>query len=62
MDWVYNAPVDNQRSPIENLNGDWVRILCEFGDLILIPANTSSIGRNTQNFVKMRRFYKENDQ
>ncbi|VDM59560.1 unnamed protein product [Angiostrongylus costaricensis] len=82
---------------VEDKNGDWVRILCEFGDLILIPANTSFRFTTTpqvsreflflaivtllylysevqldndyflnvlffQNFVKMRRFYKEGDE
>ncbi|XGW11921.1 hypothetical protein V3C99_012970 [Haemonchus contortus] len=48
---------------VEDKNGDWVRILCEYGDLILIPANTSFRFTTTpQNFVKMRRFYKEKEE
>uniref|UniRef100_A0A8R1EQG5 Uncharacterized protein n=1 Tax=Caenorhabditis japonica TaxID=281687 RepID=A0A8R1EQG5_CAEJA len=44
-------------------NGQWVRILCEYGDLILIPANTCFRFTTTpKNFVKMRRFYKEEDE
>ncbi|KJH51921.1 ARD/ARD' family protein [Dictyocaulus viviparus] len=66
-----NQPADQARMVIEgsayydveDKNGDWVRILCEFGDLILIPANTSFRFTTTpRNFVKMRRFYKDGDE
>ncbi|KAK6015551.1 ARD/ARD' family protein [Ostertagia ostertagi] len=62
-----NHPEDQARMIIDGSayydNGDWVRILCEYGDLILIPAKTSFRFTTTpQNFVKMRRFFKEKEE
>uniref|UniRef100_A0A915B4R7 ARD n=1 Tax=Parascaris univalens TaxID=6257 RepID=A0A915B4R7_PARUN len=45
---------------IEDFTGRWVRILCEFGDLIVLPAGRLHRFTTTpKNFVKMRRFFKE---
>ncbi|CAJ0581726.1 unnamed protein product, partial [Mesorhabditis spiculigera] len=44
---------------VEDKNGAWVRILCEYGDLILIPAKVNYRFTTThKNFVKIRRFSK----
>ncbi|PAV90218.1 hypothetical protein WR25_08305 [Diploscapter pachys] len=48
---------------VEDNEGNWVRILCEHGDLILIPSNTGFRFTTTpKNYVKMRRFFKDNSQ
>ncbi|CAI4228272.1 unnamed protein product [Auanema sp. JU1783] len=47
---------------VEDKDGNWVRILCENGDLILIPAHTNFRFTTTpKNFVKMRRFFKDTE-
>ncbi|CAJ0963543.1 unnamed protein product, partial [Mesorhabditis belari] len=47
---------------VEDKKGDWVRILCEYGDLILIPANVNHRFTTTpKNFVKIRRFFKTDE-
>ncbi|VDN60639.1 unnamed protein product [Dracunculus medinensis] len=47
---------------IEDENGKWLRILCEFGDLIILPPGRPFRFTTTpKNFVKMRRFFKEED-
>ncbi|KAM3719615.1 Acireductone dioxygenase [Dirofilaria immitis] len=44
---------------IEDDCGNWLRILCEFGDLLIIPAGKlHRLTTTTENFVKMRRFFK----
>uniref|UniRef100_A0A914VH14 Uncharacterized protein n=1 Tax=Plectus sambesii TaxID=2011161 RepID=A0A914VH14_9BILA len=46
---------------VEDCDGRWVRILCEYGDLIVIPAGKNIRFTTTpKNFVKMRRFFKTN--
>ncbi|VDK48927.1 unnamed protein product [Anisakis simplex] len=46
----------------EDDDGHWVRILCEDGDMIIIPAGRSFRFTTTpKNFVKMRRFYKDDE-
>uniref|UniRef100_A0A914EEC1 ARD n=1 Tax=Acrobeloides nanus TaxID=290746 RepID=A0A914EEC1_9BILA len=45
---------------VESYNGDWIRILCEYGDLIIIPAGRPHrMTTTSKNFVKIRRFFKE---
>ncbi|KAK0394521.1 hypothetical protein QR680_000788 [Steinernema hermaphroditum] len=47
---------------VEDKDGKWVRVLCEYGDFIIIPAGTCFRFTTTpKNFVKMRRFYKEEE-
>jgi len=44
---------------VEDDEGNWYRILCEFGDLVVIPAGkTFRFTTTPKNFVKMRRFFK----
>uniref|UniRef100_A0A7E4WD20 1,2-dihydroxy-3-keto-5-methylthiopentene dioxygenase homolog n=1 Tax=Panagrellus redivivus TaxID=6233 RepID=A0A7E4WD20_PANRE len=45
---------------VEDKDGFWVRILVEYGDLIIIPKGRPYRMTTTpKNFVKIRRFYKE---
>ncbi|KAE9553092.1 hypothetical protein FO519_003681 [Halicephalobus sp. NKZ332] len=47
---------------VEAHNGDWVRILCEYGDCIVIPKNRPHrMSTTSKNFVKVRRFMKDSD-
>ncbi|CAD5210157.1 unnamed protein product [Bursaphelenchus okinawaensis] len=47
---------------VEAKDGDWIRILCEYGDLIIIPNGRSyRMTTTAKNFVKMRRFYKDEE-
>ncbi|TMS33992.1 hypothetical protein L596_001665 [Steinernema carpocapsae] len=47
---------------VEDKDGKWVRILCEYGDFIIIPAGKCFRFTTTpKNFVKMRRFFKEEE-
>uniref|UniRef100_A0A914HWC5 ARD n=1 Tax=Globodera rostochiensis TaxID=31243 RepID=A0A914HWC5_GLORO len=40
----------------------WIRIFCEYGDLIIIPKGTAYRMTTTpKNFVKVRRFFKSSD-
>ncbi|EFO21143.2 hypothetical protein LOAG_07346 [Loa loa] len=44
---------------VEDGCGNWLRILCEYGDLLIIPAGKlHRFTTTTENFVKMRRFFK----
>ncbi|KAL3994382.1 ARD/ARD' family protein [Acanthocheilonema viteae] len=44
---------------VEDNCGNWLRILCEYGDLLIIPAGKLyRFTTTTENFVKMRRFFK----
>jgi len=45
---------------VEATDGSWIRIMCEYGDLIIIPANRPyRLTTTNKNFVKIRRFFKE---
>uniref|UniRef100_A0A914DUA2 1,2-dihydroxy-3-keto-5-methylthiopentene dioxygenase n=1 Tax=Acrobeloides nanus TaxID=290746 RepID=A0A914DUA2_9BILA len=45
---------------VEGSNGDWIRVLCEYGDLIIIPAGRPHrMTTTSKNFVKIRRFFKD---
>lgn len=47
---------------IEDNNGHWLRVLCEYGDLLIIPAGKLHRFTTTpKNFVRMRRFFKDDD-
>ncbi|CAG9532051.1 unnamed protein product [Cercopithifilaria johnstoni] len=47
---------------IEDNYGKWLRILCEFDDLLIIPAGKlHRFTTTTENFVKMRRFFKADE-
>lgn len=47
---------------VEATDGSWVRIMCEDGDLIVIPAGrTYRMTTTNKNFVRMRRFFKEDE-
>ena len=47
---------------VEEEEGKWIRVLCEFGDLILIPAGTCYRMTTTpKNFVRIRRFFKSDE-
>ncbi|KAI1729672.1 ARD/ARD' family domain-containing protein [Ditylenchus destructor] len=47
---------------VEATDGSWIRIMCEDGDLIVIPAGkTYRMTTTNKNFVKMRRFYKDDE-
>ncbi|VIO93117.1 Uncharacterized protein BM_BM17477 [Brugia malayi] len=44
---------------VEDECDNWLRILCEYGDLLIIPAGKlHRFTTTTENFVKMRRFFK----
>uniref|UniRef100_A0A0K0FH61 1,2-dihydroxy-3-keto-5-methylthiopentene dioxygenase homolog n=2 Tax=Strongyloides TaxID=6247 RepID=A0A0K0FH61_STRVS len=48
---------------LETIDGDWVRVMAEHGDLIIFPANVQHRFTTTpKNFIKMRRFYKEKEE
>ncbi|MFH4975742.1 hypothetical protein AB6A40_002451 [Gnathostoma spinigerum] len=45
---------------LEDFEGKWIRVLCEYGDLLLIPSGRQfRLTTTPKNFVKMRRFFKE---
>ena len=46
---------------VETIDGNgWIRILCEYGDLIIIPAHRAHrLTPTNKNFVKIRRFFKD---
>jgi len=45
---------------VEDKEAVWLRILCEYGDLIIIPSGTNTRFTTTpKNFVKIRRFFKD---
>ncbi|KAL7079643.1 hypothetical protein ACQ4LE_001282 [Meloidogyne hapla] len=47
---------------LEANDGQWIRVLCEYGDLILIKAGTwYRMATTPKNFVKIRRFFKADD-
>uniref|UniRef100_A0AC34Q0L9 Uncharacterized protein n=1 Tax=Panagrolaimus sp. JU765 TaxID=591449 RepID=A0AC34Q0L9_9BILA len=47
---------------VEAKDGDWVRILCEYGDCIVIPkGRPHRMSTTAKNFVKVRRFSKDED-
>lgn len=47
---------------VEAHDGDWVRILCEYGDCIVIPkSRPNRMATTAKNFVKVRRFTKEEE-
>uniref|UniRef100_A0AC35U549 Acireductone dioxygenase homolog n=1 Tax=Rhabditophanes sp. KR3021 TaxID=114890 RepID=A0AC35U549_9BILA len=44
---------------LETVDGEWVRVLAEHGDLLIFPAKHQHRFTTTpKNFVKMRRFFK----
>uniref|UniRef100_A0A0R3RKD5 Cupin domain-containing protein n=1 Tax=Elaeophora elaphi TaxID=1147741 RepID=A0A0R3RKD5_9BILA len=44
---------------VEDNCNNWIRILCESGDLLIIPAGKAyRFTTTTENFVKIRRFFK----
>ncbi|KAI6221604.1 1,2-dihydroxy-3-keto-5-methylthiopentene dioxygenase-like protein 3 [Aphelenchoides besseyi] len=47
---------------VESKDGEWIRILCEYGDLIIIPAGRSyRMTTTSKNFVKIRRYFKDSE-
>ncbi|KAI6238062.1 1,2-dihydroxy-3-keto-5-methylthiopentene dioxygenase-like protein 3 [Aphelenchoides fujianensis] len=47
---------------VEGKDGEWIRILCEYGDLIIIPAGRNyRMTTTAKNFVKIRRFFKDSE-
>uniref|UniRef100_A0A0N5ADI1 1,2-dihydroxy-3-keto-5-methylthiopentene dioxygenase homolog n=1 Tax=Syphacia muris TaxID=451379 RepID=A0A0N5ADI1_9BILA len=45
---------------VEDGDGNWYRILCEYGDMIILPAGRNHRFTTTpKNFVRMRRFFKD---
>ncbi|KAI6184749.1 1,2-dihydroxy-3-keto-5-methylthiopentene dioxygenase-like protein 3 [Aphelenchoides bicaudatus] len=47
---------------VEGKDGEWIRILVEYGDLIIIPSGRSYRMTTTpKNFVKIRRFFKDTE-
>uniref|UniRef100_A0A914YZI7 ARD n=1 Tax=Panagrolaimus superbus TaxID=310955 RepID=A0A914YZI7_9BILA len=48
---------------VEGFDGSWVRILCEYGDLLIIPkGRPHRMTTTSKNFVKVRRFYKGDEE